>query len=561
MLGYEYTSPTADELTLRRQQLDATGFQAWLSPIVLLFLSYIVRRLFQQISADSSSSNRHTPKPPSTLQHLTRRLTWLLTTPAIPEFGPLYVPLLGLSYLVWLVYLAVRHTSNDYLHLTKSLGHVAASQLPFQYLLALKSPNSPVTLATGLTHERVNALHRLFGRMVHLLLAGHAVLYLRFFVEKGLLGKRVGDWDVRLGLMAFWSVNALAVTALPGVRRWAYHGVFYRVHIVVSALLLGVLWLHVRYTRVYVAQAAVFWFLNGWMRWRSCVDVNVEVQKVVGEGGDGLLRVVARVVGESDLKGWVPGQHVYLRMGGTPALLERKNPFTIVDVDPSGKQVTLVVRKLAGMTADLANWSSKHAGSSVRLEGPYGEAAMYLPGLLNAGKSAGQILLVAGGVGATYTVPIFLALLRARGNIMGIKMLWFVKRRTDADWALELLIRAGQPVDVDIYVTQEQESAEKATATNVRGATIHALQKRPELATVLEPILAAKSDDGDGPSLVSIKTKRDPRSVKRNYDRISVLSCGPSGLTKSLRHEVGKHVEGYGRDVGWYEEQFGFGGS
>lgn len=323
---------------------------------------------------------------------------------------------------------------------------------------------------------------------------------------------------------------------------------------------MGVLWAHVRYTRVYVAQAAVFWGVNGLMRWWGAVGVDVEVGSV---GGDGLLSVVARVGGDSAVRGWVPGQHVYLRVGGV--LVDRKNPFTVVNVDASGRQVSLVVRRLGGMTANLAELGSGQKGSSLKLEGPYGEAAEYLPGLLNAGEGAGQILLVAGGVGATYTVPIYLALLRARRGTAGVKMLWFVKRRADADWAMDLLARAGQAVDVDIYVTQGQPPAaaeDKAVATpGVRGATINAAHKRPDLASVLEPVLGAKGDGGHGSSLVSVQGKRDPRSVKRNYDRVTVLSCGPPGLSKSLRREVGRHVEEYGRDVVWYEEQFGFGGS
>ena len=106
------------------------------------------------------------------------------------------------------------------------------------------------------------------------------------------------------------------------------------------------------------------------------------------------------------------------------------------------------------------------------------------------------------------------------------------------DWALELLTRSGPPVDIDIYVTQERPGAEKVTATYMQGATIDDLQKHPELPAVLEPILAAKSDGGDGVSLVSVKGKCESRSVRRNYDSITVLSCGPPELSRGDRGDI-----------------------
>ncbi|ETN40627.1 uncharacterized protein HMPREF1541_04904 [Cyphellophora europaea CBS 101466] len=564
MLGYEYIFPPPEAVALRRQQLDATGFQAWLSPFALLLCSYLLRRP----SSSSSSTSPPAPsttanKPPTTLQMQTRRLTWLLHSPTHRELGPLLLPLLVFFYTLHLLHLATRHTSPDYLHLTKSLGHVAASQLPWQYLLALKSPNSPVTLATGLSHVRLNALHRVFGRVVHGLLAAHAVLYLRFFVEVGVLAKRVGDWDVRLGVLGFWAFNVLGALALPGMRRRMYFSGFYRAHVLLSAGVLVVLWAHVVHSRRYVAQAGVVWVVNGWLRWRAEREVvGVEVKEVVERGGE-LVRA-RLVLGEGrGLGGWVPGQHVYLRMGGSLGLLARKNPFTVVQADERSGRIMLVVRKLGGMTAALGDSKSSKELGEIKLEGPYGEAAEYLPPILRAGKGAGQVLLVAGGVGATYTVPIYLALLRARGDTSGVKMLWFVKLQSEVDWALELFKEAGKALDIDAYVTQASSTSttQPSAATGIKGLSIQALGKRPDIQSVLEPIISPKSDAGNGGLVSGSAAKRNPEAVKKSYGKLTVMVCGPPSLSKSLRSEVGKHVMGYGREVAWYEEQFGFGGS
>jgi len=40
-------------------------------------------------------------------------------------------------------------------------------------------------------------------------------------------------------------------------------------------------------------------------------------------------------------------------------------------------------------------------------------------------------------------------------------------------------------------------------------------------------------------------------------DRVAVLVCGPGGMGKSLRREVGRWV-GEGREVFWHNEEFGW---
>lgn len=549
MWAYEYTSPTPDELAVRRQQLNAAG-KAGLAPFLILVPVFLLRLLRQRSRAGQKS--RHS-EPPSPLQVQLRRVKWLLDTTYIPEFGPLLVQVLGLLHFGWLLFLASRNTSNDYMHLTKALGHVAVSQLPLQYLLAYKAHDSPVRRITGLTHERLNAYHRLLGRIVHVLLASHAILYLKFFIDKDLLAKRIKDRDVRLGVIAFWSFNILGLLAIPPIRKTAYHTLFYQSHVILTALILVVIWFHVPYTRVYVGLAAFFWLANGLTRFNQ-THSSVDAQVI--EAGKDLLKVKLRLSGNSLLKSWVPGQHAYLRLPGSGAIAERRNPFTIADVDTDASQITLIVRRLSGTTSALANLQKQASPPALKLEGPYGEASEYLPGILSLGKGAGQILLVAGGVGATYTLPIYLALLRTRGDSSGVKMLWFVKEAEDAFWSHELLNKVEQSLDIDIFATQAKRQIISSAFPDLQGVAVHQLGKRPDLATALEPVFAINDQTAGGAN-----DKRHARSQERSFDPLTVMVCGPPGLSQSLRREVGKHVLGYGKDVRWYEEQFGFGGS
>lgn len=617
-----------------------------------------------------------------TFASILRQTQWLLSTTYISEFGPLSTQLFGLVYFSWLLYLTFRATGTDYMHLTKAFGHVAVSQLPMHYLLAVKAPNSPLTRATGLTHERLNAVHRLFGRMIHVLLAVHAVLYIFFFARLGILAKRVRDRDVRLGLAAFWAVNALGLLAVPAIRRrvkW-YYSVFYRSHVLLSALVLPLVYFHVPYTRVYVMQAGVFWVLGGVVRrwgseWVGEVRCEVVAGKRIDSGrrtavgtGSGagtepgkrkgidaekkgreseqLISVRFRVRRWSPLAHATPGQHVYLRRG---RLLGPKNPFTIANVravvekseeedekgeavrlvEKSGEKVSkgkavevqLVLRNTGGpQTSWLAglarvkpaakgetngsiresdDHTTKRTSSvvSLQIEGPYGESAIYLPQLLDERKHGGPILLVAGGVGATYTLPIFTALLAAnnkKGTMTGpheaagrgrkIMMVWLVKTLDEAQWGLTNVTEAQErdgieveAVDLGVYVTRENSSTGKKADANettdhvpaIRteseagvGVRVHYLGHRPDLDSILNnALLSAAVELGNGSSNgLSPFNKADPHEASRAEDPVTVFLCGPSSLVKDVRTILGKHVR-QGRDVRVFEEVFGFGGS
>jgi hypothetical protein len=279
-MGYAFVTLTPAQVEERRRQLDLAGFQAWLSPIVILTAVYMYRRITNSSASPSTSSSTSSSKSgtddsslqgkhqgPSVPAKSESSVARTLNTTYVREFGPLHVQLLGLMYLSWLLWLVFRGTGDDYMHLAKSFGHVAVSQLPMHYLLALRLPDqkySPLWVTTGLDRQRLNPYHRLFGRLVHGLLATHAVMYLRFFVKMDVLAKRIQHLDVRLGLAAFWSFNILAVLAIPPIRR-KYRAVFYKSHVGLSALVLPILFFHVPYTRFYVVQAGVVWLVTGFV--------------------------------------------------------------------------------------------------------------------------------------------------------------------------------------------------------------------------------------------------------------------------------------------------------
>ena len=545
MFGYDYVSLSNDEIEARRKLLDQAGWQAYLAPLILLSAVFAYR---QRLNGQNILSGRD--QKASNLDVFSRRVSWLLNTTYIPEFGPLHVQLFGLVYTGYLLFRITYQTGNDYMHVTKAFGHVAVSQLPMHYLLSIKSPSSPITKVTGLTHERLNAYHRLFGRIIHSLLATHAILYLRFFAKMDLLPKRIQDWDVRLGIVAFWTINFLGILAIPPIRAKMYHKVFYRSHVVLSAFLLIVLWFHVPYTRVYVGQSAIAWILNGVLRKGTSQTATLNCDIV----GRDLVRVKATVKGKH-LHPYVSGVHVYIYQSG----LGPRTPSTVVSARALEKvetEVEMIAKNLHGPMTDYLVETAKSGNKiSLELEGPYGEAQMYMPDLLKEVKDRrGKFLLVAGGVGATYALPIHKALLDAGANSEDLRMIWIVRNEEDIKWAAPFMVNGKDASPIIIHVTQP-EAIDPKILKGVKGQ----MTRRPDFDKYVDDFfnerLSASSKNRH-------ELVKDPKkSDQRLHDTVTIMVCGPRGLSSAVHQAVGKHVWEYGRDVRWYEEQFGFGGS
>jgi NAD(P)H-flavin reductase len=434
-------------------------------------------------------------------------------------------------------------------------------------MMAIKSPRNPAQFATGLSHEVLNPYHRLFGRIIHFFLASHAILYITYFSMAGILGQRVQNWDVRLGLTAFLIFNILAITAIPPIRKSAYHNKFYKAHAILSGLLMPALFFHVPFARKYVYQMIVCYIFNGAAR-KNSTTVPI-LSTVTPLPGTSLLKL--RVPGPAwgvpplmgaGTPGWVPGQHVYVKQSISPIM--PRSPFTVVSIPPAEGQdggdessnIDLVIRNLNGPNTGWLAAKPKETGLDkqnvkVLVEGPYGEAREYVPGLLQGGESGGTIMLVAGGVGATFTIPIYLSLLAKRKSTRGIHFIWVVKSLEDAEWGLAMLKTAKAPeVNAAVYVTKGSDKSLRENGFGEIWNGLHVLSygRRPEMKAIV-----------DGVFLPNQVLEKGTVGISRSYVKVNVLACGPPSMMRALRTAVGRHVMGYGRDVLYHEEAFGLG--
>lgn len=453
------------------------------------------------------------------------------------------------------------------MHVAKRFGIIGASQLPLHFLLAIKSPWSPIALLTRRSHEQLNVYHQILGRIIQILLSLHAIFYLNFFWQFGWLAKRIKDNDVILGLSAIAIITIIGTTALSPLRRISYR-VFYFVHILGATILLPVLYNHVHHIRIYILESAAVYVLHIILRFISSKTYPGTLSLVPGTN-------LVQVSIPTPTKNWKAGQHVYLTTafpitGGTVGTL--KNPFTIASLQKADGTLTLIARTLKGQTKTLA--SRAHASTlltknqKLQIEGPYG---VRLPSFAQFER----ILLVAGGVGATFIIPIYRSIITSRLNapnnttLSDIRLIWSVCKLSETTWALPIPETSGKEgnaremgAEQDLYITgSSSEDAGSGVGYKEveQGESIEMIGEREGLV-----------GDGDDEGLsgleemgVQIKHRRpDLRDIvdetfsHGQNGRVAILVCGPPGMGAQVRREVRRWVK-KGKDVYFHSEEFG----
>lgn len=570
------------EKQARRQTLDRYAGYAQISAFGPIFLVLVYRLAFWAIKTFESKRPVYTAVPESPARKIRRQsglgawearyrlFQWWLGGDVVlfgQSWGRRDEWVFGLAWGWWMSVLSIletgdgkfncenrsplwppTHITADYLHLTKRVGVIAISQLPLQYLLALKSLN-PIAYVLRSSHEDVNRYHRALGRIVYGLLIAHAILYLNYFVQVGvLLEKLTSSRAVITGIIGIWSMSLLYATAFNVIRDYSYR-IFFITHLFVALLIPPLIWFHAHTARIYLMEALIVFFADIIYRKIDTITTTASLESVPGTD---LVKIVLSVpLHKLDRFRKRPGSHVYLQVPGpsrpsqTPLSKDYLvheflfNPFTVADVDAESSSLTLVARHLSGpMTSTLRHLAD--AGSQpafLSIEGPYGVSA-HFPHL--TGGSFDRILLVSGGIGATYTVPLYRAIVADSPNAK-VQLVWAVRTLSEAAWTgtentTSLL---SEDENIQIFVTGPRDDP----AQQVDG---NGLELRS---------LPADQDSKQQRSRPDLKKVVDDVFRHGQNERVAVLFCGPTQMGRDLRHHVGLWVH-KGRAVLWHSEAF-----
>ncbi|OAA56040.1 Flavoprotein transmembrane component [Cordyceps fumosorosea ARSEF 2679] len=594
---YEFVSLTPEQKHARREVLDWYGFVAHcsaLAPVLAFGLLHLARLAYRHVTGtlrgvDGQGTYAEIPNSPAIkaqeiaavrkLYTTWTRLRWWLGDEVRvggASWGRREEWVLGLSWTAWLLLLCFIETGKDYFHLTKRFGIVAVSQLPIQYLLSLKAMN-PFAWALASSHEEVNNYHRILGRISYGLVLVHLILYNVYYIITSKWVARIFAPVILCGVLASLLFHLIAITSMRRIREAAYR-VFFITHLVGAFFAPTLLVFHAKSARWYAIECCIIFLFDLAVRRRYSTVVLATIEAIPGTT---LIKITAPLpLGHLDAFRGAPGSHVYVslptegRKDSVPssqsALFDYSyNPYSVASLVEDAEAITFVVRTRRGAmsrvltdyaAAGVAAASPDDAKVRLTIEGPYGAMARKYRSLLTSGAS--RVLFVAGGVGATFILPIFQAA-QAELPLARLQMVWAVRAAGDATWAVPASVASGKTTlgDERIQLFLTGEAAVGPGEADGRGESGSAIEMRP-----LPPSRRAFGGRGGRTCLGAAEQNRRRPDFEKIVDEafrlsaqgvVAVVVCGPKEMADEVRRCVRPWVM-KGRRVWYHNESFGW---
>lgn len=363
----------------------------------------------------------------------------------------------------------------------------------------------------------------------------------------------------------------ILVTSLPSFRH-AFYETFLHIHIVLVALTLAGIYLHLGDSpaQIMIKIAIAFWVIERllrlvWLLYRnlsfsSRPSTNATIEALPGDA----VRITLHLARPWTFK---TNQHVYLTI---PSIgLWTNHPFSVAwsdtvsprilaspDIDPekaipsplarsttsdsffpttSPTSISLIMRRRSGFTdavfrRTLANSGRLHNVSAL-VEGPYTSSQ-------NALHSYGTVLLIAGGVGITHTVPHVRDLVEgfSAGTIAARRVLlvWVIRSPEHLEWIrpwmTEILAmhRRRDVLRIQLFITRPRSTTEIHSPS----ATVQMYPGKPNVETIVE------------------------MEARQQIGAMGVSVCGPGALADDVRKAV-RRRQGF-RNIDLVEEGFGW---
>ncbi|KAJ7142996.1 FAD-binding domain-containing protein [Mycena epipterygia] len=432
-------------------------------------------------------------------------------------------------------------------------GWISLGIMPF--MIAFATKNNYVALLTRTSHERLQVFHRWSALFMYITSLVHTF---PFIVEDVSMGMMQSEW--RTDRYVWTGVAALVpqtwLLALSwGVIRNRYYEFFKKLHFIAAGIFMAALFIHVDYQLsswdYFWASLALYGTVWVFRVARATMTPGTATVTVLH---DRTLQV--RIIVPKRFR-WSAGQHVFVRFLIGPLHWASSHPFTIVNLPTvhdgadklngdSKNHINLILRARKGITQALETAAAARTNGEmsvqVFVDGPYGHA-----GLASDLRRFDRVLFLAGGSGATFTIPLMIDMEKNKAvRPPGGKIQSVVAVRDDG--AFTWLERELRPLsasgDNDVaqhtHVTRQQiEELDPEKGDAASGGDLGSLHNiRPN---VLELVHAICSDPG----------------------RVAVVACGPDEFAHDVRRavaaeqmavaqghsavaEVFLHVESYG---------------
>ncbi|QSS63115.1 ferric reductase transmembrane component 3 [Histoplasma capsulatum] len=389
-------------------------------------------------------------------------------------------------------------------------GFVTISQLPLVILLSNKT--NIIGFLIGSSYERLNWLHRWVARTMWLTATIHMGFWFRSWGRYDyILVKLTTDPITQRGFASWCILTFIVLVSVAPVRKLSYE-IFVLVHLLTFAGFLAAVWYHAqdevkewvwisiglvvfgrlaRLSVVLYSNLSIFHGLRGAKTSRPLWANKTTFTPLPGN--------VTRIVVPNPLISWKPGQHMFLSCHGLVPL--QSHPFSIASI-PADEKLEFLVRAQNGATKNFFKHASKNldllsgGGTSLQnaklvgVEGPYGT--------IRSLRQFDSLVLFAGGIGATFTMPLMRDVLEGwkrewfgnipqRGSFFPspnravtnrIRFIWVIRSRSLLSWFSEQLEAALQDIDAcrqsnaafkgelefSVYVTCDEEMSSTTTS-------------------------------------------------------------------------------------------------
>ncbi|KAJ3540668.1 hypothetical protein NM688_g6196 [Phlebia brevispora] len=430
-------------------------------------------------------------------------------------------------------------------------GHIAASQFPL--IVGLSSKNNAIEVLTGVSHEKLNLMHRAVSRVMLLMVWIH--WWARVYINAA---STVSQTWRTLGVVAGVIQTVMTIISIAPIRKRFYE-FFFITHVILVFVFLVTTYLHCASPGFgyYIWPCWLIWGIDRVCRWlRYIILSNFHApNKTPAE-----LELVNQDTIRITVRRWVPfgwrgGQHMFLAFPTLGPI--ESHPFTIAtlpDADGKQKEMVWIVRARDGFTKRLRDHLVDKDGACrapVFLDGPYGTPPDITP--------FDTCVFIAGGSGVTYTMPRMREVIdfAAAGKACATRIVWIwaVRHYSHISWLdTELrkavsLVPTGVELSVLIYVTTGASSGGSSTQTlhNHAGHAAHDSDPEKEAecdekssvevvdspTTMIDPSLNIKD-------VTVVSGRPDLRklledAVTTSTGPVSVDVSGPTPLVTSVR--------------------------
>ncbi|KAH8113680.1 ferric reductase NAD binding domain-containing protein [Phellopilus nigrolimitatus] len=440
-------------------------------------------------------------------------------------------------------------------------GTLAVSQLTF--IVALAGKNNIISALTGIGYEKLNILHRAASRTVLILIWVH--FWGRW--KLGLTGSdEISNRWVQAGILGAVAYTLGIILGTKQLRNRTYE-LFLIGHILLYLIFLLTIYFHVRVfagIRNYVWPAFTLWGLDRTLRFARVVrnrflssrsnpasTSHTPARAKLEILSPDALRVSLRMADVGIALGglrWSAGQTAYLSIPAVSRIPFEAHPFTIASVDaplpPSAKsivekeerEVKFIIRARRGFTRRLHEYALRAGGvcsTSAYVDGPYG----YPPDV----NAYPRVVLVAGGSGVSFTLPLLLEVARRVRDdppstlTRRVLFVWFIREREHVEWiandlaALEENMPDQLNVEVRVFVTRKssREPEEPLAVPSL------VLEKKDAFEEPSEKL------EGDAPASGSASAEDTKESIDdKTRSKRGIISRGRPSVAAVLEEEL-----------------------